>query len=121
MNIYENFESSIFKSLNVKLEICFEVSRNECQHEVEKQVVYLTVKIHYLAWLLSQLTIFDVCDVDGEVVVTEDDVTIMIQRGTEGEWTNVLFVLKQNLLPVDVEWFIYGKQIKISLLSSLNS
>lgn len=48
-------------------------------------------------------TVFDVGDVDGQKVISEDDLTVLIERGTEGKGADAGLVLEQNALPVDVE------------------
>jgi len=49
------------------------------------------------------ITILDLSDVDGQVVVSEHDVAVLIQRGTKGEWPNRGLVLEQDSLPIHVE------------------
>lgn len=48
-------------------------------------------------------TVFDVCDVHRQIVVSKDDLAAGIQRGTEGEGTDGGLVLQQHLLPIHVE------------------
>lgn len=55
--------------------------------------------------LLFQLTVFDLRDVDGQEVVAENNVAIIVQRGTKGKRSDVRLVLQQNALPINVKWF----------------
>lgn len=57
-------------------------------------------------YAIIQLTILDVGDVNREIIVAKNDLSIRVKRGTEGERTHVRFVLQQNALPVDMERFV---------------
>lgn len=53
----------------------------------------------------AEFTIFNVCNVDWEEIITKDDISVVVQRGTEGKRTNIWFVLEQHALPVNMKWF----------------
>lgn len=56
-------------------------------------------------------TVFDVCDVYRQVVVSKDDLAAGIQRGTECEGSDGGLVLQQHLLPKNVERIRWNKLI----------
>jgi hypothetical protein len=59
---------------------------------------------------MMMFTIFDLVDVDGKEIISEDNVTVLVKRGTEGKRSPVGLVLKQDSLPVDVKGVLCGRK-----------
>lgn len=78
------------------------------------------LKINFLSTRgqFPRRTVFDVCDVHRQVVVSKDNFAVGIQRGTKCEGSNGGLVLQQHLFPVHVEWIFWNKLSTFVLVSS---